>query len=223
MKKLGIIGGAGPLASSLLYEEVVRNCYQYGGIIPEMIILNFPFSRLLSKREAGNHRERVKAELGYCITQLEEMGAEVAVLACNTMHLLLRAIPHGTIHFAGLPEMVLEEAKNHQARRLLFLGTENSCRSGLYNQSEIEMVYPSAQEQRLVDAVIDHVLVGRLLNEDSAQISQLIHAISSRESLDGVVLGCTDLPVLHHHHAIACAMPIYDSIKIPSRRIRDLL
>lgn len=223
MKKLGIIGGAGPLASSLLYEEVVRDCYQHGGLMPEMIVLNFPFSRLLTRQEAGSHRERVKAELSYCISQLEEMGAEVAVLACNTMHLLLRAIPHGSIHFVGLPELVLEEAKSHQARRLLFLGTENSCRSGLYNNPEIEMVYPEAEGQKIVDAVIDRVLKGDLLSEDSEQLSQLIRTISSKESLDGVVLGCTDLPVLHHHHALACAMTIYDSIKIPSRRLRDLL
>jgi aspartate/glutamate racemase len=223
MKKVGIIGGAGPLASSLLYESVVRNCYLNGGEIPEILILNFPFTRCLTKEEEATNVDCLLGELSYCIAVLEKHGVEMGLLACNTMHLFLKMLPQSLVEFKQLPELVLEEARENNACRLLVLASQNSCRLGLYRDPEIMMVYPSEVMQRVVDKAIDNVLSGIVSAEDSLAIGRLIQQVSTETTFDGVVLGCTDLPVLHHHHPITSSCPIYDSIKNPSKRIRGFL
>ena len=223
MKKVGIIGGAGPLASSLLYESVVEDCYLHGAEVPEMLILNFPFTRCLTKAEEAENVPRVLKELSYCISVLEKQGIEIGLLACNTMHLFLRMLPKSLVEFKELPELVLEEAKQANARSLLILASQNSCRLGLYYDATMTMVYPSEESQRIVDHAIDKVLCGKMSAEDSLAMSRLIQQVSTKIDIDGVVLGCTDLPVLHHRYPITSPCPIYDSIKNPSKKIRGLL
>lgn len=223
MKKFGIIGGAGPLASSLLYESIVHDFYQNGGTIPEMIILNFPFTRCLTKDEKTHNDACVLKELYYCITSLEQHGVDIGLLACNTLHLFLRMLPSPIVEFKSLPELVLQEAKKKKAQSLLILGSQNSCRLKLYQDPSIAMVYPSEEEQQTVDRVIDRVLQGVISIEDSLSLSQLIFQIESKIKFDGVVLGCTDLPVLHHRHPLLSPCPIYDSIKIASTQIRSFI
>lgn len=219
MKKIGIIGGAGPLASSLLYESIIQECYCLKIAVPEIFILNFPFTRCLTSIEKENNAHQVLGELSYCVQRLEEYGVEIGLLACNTLHLLLRQLPLSIIKFYALPDLVVNTAKGAGVQNLLILGTQNSCSLGLYQDSAIQMIYPHQDDQACVDGVIDRVLEGVVKGADSQLIGQIIERVSLLVKIDGVVLGCTDLPVLHHHYPIPSKYSIYDSIKLPAKII----
>lgn len=223
MKKIGIIGGAGPLASSLLYESIIRGCYEAKVTVPEMFILNFPFTRILTEKEKQSSSSIVTEELAYCVQCLERCGAEIGLLACNTLHLVLKQLPTSIVKFHALPDLVLKEAVEDNANALLFLGTQNSRLSGLYQRSPIRIVYPSTSDQRNIDDIIDRVLEGSLLEADSLLIGQMIERAVLENTIEGVVLGCSDLPVLHHHYPVKSNVKIYDSIKLPAERIRRML
>lgn len=224
MKKLGIIGGAGPLASALLYETVIQESYAVRRRIPEIILINYPFTRGLSCKEGKENEKTIHSELKYCIQFLAKNQVEVGVLACNTLHLFLKKHIHPSIQFYHLPEIVVKAAKNQQHHRLLILGTQNSRHFNLYQQTEsMQTIYPSSSNQTMIDGVIDRVLEGKILKEDSSLISHVIEKTLEKESFDGVVLGCTDFPVLHHHFPIASSKPIYDSIKIPAKTLVGIL
>lgn len=215
MKKLGIIGGAGPLASALFYETLVHECYRLQLRLPEIIMLNYPFKRGLTPEENKKNGTAVREELSYCIDALEEGGAAVGVLVCNTLHLELAKIDRGAVQFLSIPELVLNTIK--KGSRLLLLGTQNTCSSSLYQQEDIKILHPLADGQKIIDQAIDHVLEGIISIEDAQLIEQVIR--TSLKEIDGVILGCTDLPVLHHHFPLQCDKPIYDSVKIPAKTI----
>jgi aspartate racemase len=223
MKRLGIIGGAGPLASALLYETLIQESYARGVQIPEIILINYPFTRGLSLTEKNENEKTIQDELNYCIKILLKNDVELAVLACNTLHLFLKSFSHLSIPFYSIPELVTDAAQKHQHHRLLILGTENTCCSGLYQHSGIQTVYPSEKNQKLINGVIDRVLEGKILRGDSVLVSHVIKDASRLNDFDGVVLGCTDFPVLHHRFPIASVKPIYDSIKIPAKTLVGLL
>lgn len=223
MKKLGIIGGAGPLASALLYETVVHEAYSLGCKIPEILLINYPFTRGLSQDEGRRNQQTLRSELLYCLEILADNGVKMALLACNTLHLTLKELNVGNICFQHIPEMVLKVAEEQKHNHLLILGTGNTCGSDLYRLPGIEVAYPSVEEQCKVGAIIDRVLEGKIRQEDGRSIEIIIKEISKRYVIDGVVLGCTELPVLHHHFPIKTALPIYDSIKIPAKKIVGLL
>lgn len=217
MKKLGIIGGAGPLASALLYEALIHESYLRGIAVPEIVLINFPFTRGLSLEEGRINQVSLTDELDYCVKFLIKNEVEIGLLACNTLHLTLMNLPLGSIQFYHLPELVLKAALDKKHHRLLILGTENTCRSHLYKKEGIQTVYPSLEFQKLLDEVIDRVLGGKVLREDADLITQVIQ--HSSNEFDGVVLGCTDFPVLHHRFPIQSDKPIYDSIKLSAKTI----
>lgn len=219
MKKLGIIGGAGPLASALLYETLIQESYARGLQVPEMVLINFPFTRGLSFDEGKENKISLINELGYCVQFLIKNGVEIGLLACNTLHLILRNIPQAPVQFYSLPELVIKAALDKKHLRLLILGTENTCRSHLYQHAGIQAIYPTSENQKLLDEVINRVLEGRVLKEDADLVAQIIRQISRSNDLDGVVLGCTDFPVLHHRFPIHSDQPVYDSIKLSAKTI----
>jgi aspartate/glutamate racemase len=89
--------------------------------------------------------------------------------------------------------------------------------------TDVEVIYPSAQDQFTIDAIIDRVLEGKILKKDSSLVSRIINRTLQNESFDGVVLGCTDFPVLHHRFPISSLKPIYDSIKIPAKTLAGII
>lgn len=217
MKKLGIIGGAGPLASALLYETLVRESYRLKSPCPEILLLNYPFTRGLTPEEKERGEEVVRSELRYCIEALEEGGAKVGLLVCNTLHLELAKAKVDQIRFLPIPTLVLEEIRSKGGKRVLLLATQNTSLSSLYDEQGVKIVRPSLEGQRVVDGAIDRVLEGKFFSEDAAAISELIDSFASE--IDGVILGCTDLPVLDHHCPLQTTIPIYDSVKIPAKTI----
>ena len=222
MKKVGIIGGAGPLASALFYQTVIQECYNQAQFVPEIHLLNFPFTRGLTSEEGLHNGTLLEKELQYCLDIFTLNGIEIGILACNTLHLYLNMLPK-TIPFVSLPETVMTEARTRGHHRILVLGTQNTCYSNLYCHQDLEVLYPPKMIQLDLDAIIDRVLQGKILQEDSHYVSKFIEEYSKTTSFDGIVLGCTDLPVLHHHFPIQAYKPLYDSIKIPAKKLRGLL
>lgn len=223
MNKVGIIGGAGPLASSLLYQKMVEESYRHALPVPEIILINYPFTRGLTLKEGEGNASILQKELRYCINQLAQQGVEIGMIACNTLHLYLDRLSIHSPLFVSLPQLVMEEAKKRGDQRLLLLATQNTCQSSLYKDQDLNFLYPPAQEQKEINRIIDRVLEGKVDLEDSRSISQIIDKLSSSLSFDAVVLGCTDLPVLHHRHPLLIDQPIYDSIEIPAKKLRGFL
>ncbi|MEN9654605.1 MAG: hypothetical protein RL235_717 [Chlamydiota bacterium] len=202
MKTLGVIGGAGPLASALFYESVVCECYRQKRPVPKMVVLNYPFARGLTEVESSQNSSSNRRAIEGCLATLADAKASVAVLVCNTMHLELRKIDHHGVVCTHIPELVMEEILRQGRRRVLLLASQRTGATDLYHHPDIEIVLP--EKQGIIDAVIDRVLEGTLLESDSGQLEELI--ASHGDAIDGVILGCTDLPVLHHRFPIKTAL-----------------
>jgi aspartate racemase len=226
MKKLGIIGGAGPFASALLYKEMVAHIYRQRreGIFPEICLLNFPFTRGLTSEESANNGGFIINQLQYCLDTLKSHRAEIAVIACNTMHAFIEDLDLKGIELISLPKTILSLAERHGKKKLLILATQTTQFYGLYEHQAIDMIYPLKEEQKTLDAVIDRILCGEVLRSDSELIAALIGCIHKRQHIDGVVLGCSDLPVLHDSYPlIGLSVPLFDSIKSPIGNIYQSL
>jgi len=223
MKKVGIIGGAGPLASALFYQTFIQESYLQALQVPEILLINYPFTRGLSMEEGEINEAVIEEELGYCIQSLELHQVGIGVIACNTLHRYLQLMPKTFITFISLPQIIVREALANSHKRLLLLATQNTCRFELYQHLDITLLYPPPNEQDLVDEIIDRILEGKVFKNDSILLSQMIARLGTSMNFDGVILGCTDLPVLQHYFPIHSSKPFYDSIKIPAKKLRGIL
>jgi aspartate racemase len=218
--KLGIIGGAGPYASSLLYHSIVKQAYTIQMQSPEIFLINYPFTRGLSVEESRISGPILHKELQYCFDCLFHQGVDQAIIACNTLHAFLEGTDLKGIQLFSIPQAVLKEAETNRIKRLLVLSTQTTAANGLYQHERIQTIFPKPEEQEIVDAVINRILEGKIKEADSKLLSRLIQGIFKETPFEGVALSCTDLPVLHHFYPLHFEQGmLLDSIQIPAQHI----
>jgi len=206
MKKIGIIGGAGPLASSLLLENIVHECYKQGckneTEFPEVILLNHPFSIDLCTQCTKDNRPLICNVLQSCVDRLVSDGAQLLAVACNTFHLFLDRVDTGNSRFVSIVHVALEAAQEQKLSRILVLGTSLTLRNGLYHHPTIECMVPAEEDHGVIEGIINRILAGKVIEEDALLLCSIIENLQQKYFFDGVVLGCTELPVLHKKHLL---------------------
>ena len=88
-KTIGILGGMGPLAGATMFTELLKQAQKdYGAEqdndYPRVILYSNPLESFDEKGQ-GDDAE-ISAELTKGIKVLEHAGAELIVVACNTVH-----------------------------------------------------------------------------------------------------------------------------------------
>lgn len=112
--KIGIISGAGPMAGALLYKKIIENYQtQWGAVqdqdFPEIALINYPFSAMLSGLESASNECRLRSELEICLVQLRNLGCKRVGIACNTLYAFLPPCLEG-IEIIDMPAISLQEA-----------------------------------------------------------------------------------------------------------------
>jgi aspartate racemase len=216
-ERLAIIGGAGPLASSLMYNCILKELYREKKEIYEMVIFNYPFTPPHACEDLSKYDDILLKELQSCVEDILSLKIKKAIVVCNTLHSYLDKIK-GDLSFIHLPKLVMEEICSNKLKKILVLGTTITINNGLYRHKSYDCVYPVEKDQLFVNQVIENVLNGKVLKIDGKILEYLILKIQKKEKIDAVVLGCTELPVLHHHFPLKLGCQIFDPIKIFSKQ-----
>ncbi len=220
-KQLGIIGGAGPYASALFYRRLLDELYKQGKEIGEMVIINYPFTHPHACETLEELDQKLCKELQQCTSLFMKVGIDQLVIVCNTLHAYLQEISP-KLSCLHLPQTVIQALREAKMSRVLILSSEVTKREGLYADPSYEAVYPNEEEQMQVNQAIQHVLEAHFLKEDAEALEKVVENISKREGVDCVVLGCTELPVLHDHHPLRTSCQLYNPIDIMVQHIGNM-
>lgn len=188
---------------------------------PEITMHSPPFSEYMLYIQNGDW-EKVGELMVKSANIVSKAGAEFAICPDNTIHekkaynLVLKRSPIPFIHIA---EVVAEEAKEKEFNQLGILGTKYLMRSEVYpealNKMEIKCVFPSEEDKLKIDKIIFTELVnGLFLEESRFYFNEIIRAFKE-SGCDGVVLGCTEIPLLIKPDD--CPLPILDSTRLLAR------
>lgn len=199
MKKIGIIGGISS-ASTLHYYETLHHLFytQYHHYYyPEMVIdsLNFQY---FTDLENENKMKEYKNYILKSFRNLERAGADFAIMAANSPHSVLEEIRKEIpITVLSIVDAVGQKAQSLGLKKLLLTGIGYTMRSSFYQMGlikyGIEIITPAVEEQKIINKIIFSELVINLVRESS---KQTFLKIISSYSVDGVILGCTELPQL---------------------------
>ncbi len=226
-KKIGIIGGAGPMSSCLLYKFIIQECQQKFGCkkdedFPEIVLINYPFSDVVSVQDVLGSKATIESELQFCIDKLKEYGVDVFVIACNTLHVFLDRLDFKNLRFLNIVKNTVDYVKQQNLKKLLILGTKATNKSRIYDNLGIETIYLQDLDQQKISQIICKILSGNFTQKDSDLISKIIYQKSKKEFFDGVVLACTDFAVLQEQFPIRLTeknILILDSLKILTEKI----
>ncbi|HOO70547.1 MAG TPA: amino acid racemase [Spirochaetota bacterium] len=203
MKTLGIIGGIGPQSTLDYYREIISGYRKISGSpdYPHIIINSIDMTGMLDLVARSDYPNLVRLLVSE-IEKLKRAGAEFALIASNTPHIVFDDVKRSSpLPLISIVEATAEKAQSLKLKRLLLLGTGFTMKSRFYadclSRYGISVSVPPEQEQKFIHEVIfDDLEEGIVIPEKKARVVALCAAIIEKESIDGIILGCTELPLM---------------------------
>jgi len=215
MKKIGILGGMSYESTIKYYDLILQNYYnRYNDYnYPEILIYSLNFQKVIDY-ELGNDKLKYIDYLMSGINSLQKGGADFIIMAANSPH----AVYDDLVTKAFLPILSIVEATAGKAlemglNKLLLLGIKFTMQSSFYQRifenSNMQVITPVDIEQDLIDQIIfDELVIGEFKNESKQKLLEIIH----NYKVDGVILGCTELPLIFHKNDTS--IKLLDTIEI---------
>ncbi|MFA6506100.1 MAG: aspartate/glutamate racemase family protein [Treponemataceae bacterium] len=228
MRTLGIIGGTSWESTAVYYRlinEGVRD--KLGGLhSAHLVLASVDFQEYADNMAAGRWDE-VEAGLFGEADRLLAAGVDAILIASNTMHLFADSIAART----GLPLIHIADAaavaiKGAGVRRVGLLGTRPSMEKGFYKERlsrmfGIEAVIPEEDDRREINRIIfDELCCGVFEEKSRRRLLGVIAALRSA-GIEGIVLGCTELPLAIKQSDID--LPLWDTMGLHAGAAVDFL
>jgi aspartate racemase len=203
MLRIGIVGCSAP-GAALCYQTIIsEGIRELGHHRHPAVTLHTPsLSDYMDHLEDGSEDwEKAAQPISESIDVLRMAGAHFAVCPDNTIHEGIDLIRAGfSLPYLHIAEVVAEQARLRGMQRLLILGTRYTAASSYYGRAlsghGIEHVMPDEDEVAELDRIIWEELYWHKLEPGSRRYYQLVIERHAREGCDGVVLGCTEIPLL---------------------------
>ncbi|HUO87662.1 MAG TPA: aspartate/glutamate racemase family protein [Rhizomicrobium sp.] len=228
MKTIGLLGGMSWESSTTYYQLINREVQKrLGGVHSARIVMHsFDFGEIAPLQSAGRWEE-ANARMAEAAKALVGAGAGFVVMCCNTMHSataeIERAIAVPFLHIADPLGRAIREAG---MTKVALLGSRHTMaqdgiiRGRLRDRYGISVLVPDGDDFTEVDRVIYEELVrGRFPDSSRATCRAIMAGLAGRGA-EGIVLGCTELPLLVTSHD--AAVPLFDTTTLHALAAVDL-
>jgi aspartate racemase len=202
MKTIGLIGGMSWESSleyyRILNEETKRILGQTHSA--DCLMYSFDFDEVEKLQRRGDWDELTKLMVNRAL-DLKHGGAECIVICTNTMHLMAGAIKTAT----GLPLIHIADEtgkaiKEKGLNKVLLLGTKFTMEGDFYKEKlkyyEIETMIPNEADREIIHQIIYNELILGVFSDESREKYKVIIEKLAKEGAEGVILGCTEIPLL---------------------------
>ncbi len=226
MKTIGLIGGMSWESSKVYYEFLNRRTQELlgGSHSSKNIMLTVDFAEIEKLSFEGNW-EAIGDRMKIAAKQLERAGADLIVLCTNTIHLVSDHITQNVdIPFIHIADATAEAIKEKGLRKVGLLGTaftmEKDFYKGHLNENHgIEVITPDAKDRKVLQDIIYNELVKGIFTEASkTKCLEIIERLLIA-GVEGIILGCTELPLLIPENEVQ--VPTFDTSKIHAYQAVD--
>jgi len=201
MKKIGILGGMSYESTIKYYDLILQNYYNsYNDYnYPEILIYSLNFQKVIDY-ELGNDKPKYIDYLMSGINSLQNGGVDFIIMAANSPHAVYDdLVQKADVPILSIVEATAEKAFEMRLNKLLLIGIKFTMQSSFYQRifenSNMQVITPVDIEQDLIDQIIfDELVIGKFKNESKQKLLKIIH----NYNVDGVILGCTELPLILH-------------------------
>jgi aspartate racemase len=219
MKVIGLIGGMSCESTAHYYarlNERVRAAL--GGLhSAEILMWSVDFAPI-AERQADGRWQEAGAQLGAIAKRLEGAGAEVIVLATNTMHKVADAIEAAIgIPFLHIADATAAKIREAGKRRPAIMATRFTMEQDFYTgrlreKFDLDPITPDQSDRALVHQIIyDELCVGRVTETSRAAYVEVAKRLAAKGA-DCLVLGCTEVGMLLNEGN--SPLPIFDTTLI---------
>lgn len=219
MKVIGLIGGMSCESTAHYYarlNERVRDAL--GGLhSAEILMWSVDFAPIAEMQTEGRWQEAGN-RLATIARRLEGAGAEVIVLATNTMHKVADVIEAAiSVPFLHIADATAARIREAGKRRPAIMATRFTMEQDFYTgrlreKFGLDPVTPDEADRALVHRIIyDELCVGRVTETSRAAYVEVARRLAEKGA-DCLVLGCTEVGMLLNEGN--SPLPIFDTTLI---------
>lgn len=222
MKKIGLLGGMS-CESTIEYYKIINSEIRkaFGGCSSaELVIESFNFKEIETMQFEGRWND-LGEKLSLAAQNLEKAGAEYIVICTNLMHKVAPIVQSNiSVPLIHMVDSVAQEIQKQKFDTVGLLGTiftmeEDFYTKKLYEEYGIKTIIPGIEDRQKVSEIIYNELCQGIITEESKQKYLEVIDKMKEEGAQGVILGCTEIPLMIQEASI----PVFDTTKIHAKSI----
>lgn len=222
MKTIGMLGGMSWESTleyyRILNEETKRLLGESHS--SDCLMYAFDFDEVERLQHENNWNELTQLMVEKSLN-LKKGGADFIVICTNTMHVVAPVIEKKT----GLKVLHIAEATGQSIvkkglKKVALLGTKFTMEGSFYKDIlkdiyGVNVIIPSDEDRNIIHRVIyDELVKGQFLDESREKFIKIINELME-SGAEGVVLGCTEIPLLIKKEHVQ--VPIFDTLTIHAK------
>lgn len=219
MKTIGLIGGMS-WESSLEYYRIINETakLKLGGLhSAKCIMYSVDFEEIEVLQHQGKWDELANI-MANVAEKLKNGGADFIVICCNTMHKAASDIEDKVgLKVLHIAEATGKEIIQNGMKKVGLLGTKYIMEQDFYKKFlkekfNIDVVIPDECERELVhDVILNELCKGVIDASSKRKYVKIINNLTLKGA-EGIILGCTELPLLIKPEDVN--IPIFDTATI---------
>lgn len=219
MKTIGLIGGMS-WESSLEYYRIVNETVKekLGGLHScKCLMYSVDFGVIEALQHQNKWDELTKLMIE-AAQNLKHGGADFIVICTNTMHKMAPEIETATgLNFLHIADVTGAAISKDQIQKVGLLGTRFTMEGDFYKKRlkdnyDIEVIIPEDADRQIIHDIIYNELCLGIIKDDSRQkYIDIINKLCANGA-EGIILGCTEIPLLIKQSDVL--IPVYDTTKI---------
>lgn len=223
MKLIGVIGGMS-WESSLAYYRIMNETVKHrlGGFHSARVLLHSVDFHEIEALQAAEDWSAAAEMLSAAAVALEKGGAEMIVIATNTMHKVAPEIAAAVgIPLVHIADAVAEfiAAQNLQSVGLLgtrFTMEQDFLKGHLEKIYGLSVIIPDETDRiRVHDVIYNELCLGEINAASKREYLEIIARLK-RAGSEGVILGCTEIPLLVRQEDVE--LPLFDTTTIHAQK-----
>ncbi|ALX48440.1 aspartate/glutamate racemase family protein [Lentibacillus amyloliquefaciens] len=204
MKQAGIVGGLGPESTVDYYESYIQKYQERmnsNQTLPEFYINSINMYNIF-KYISEDRLDDLSAYVGGAAKKLENIGADFVIVSANTPHIVFNQIRERvSVPMISIVEATYEKADEMELNNVGLLGTKFTMERDFFKKpfigSDKKITVPSEEDQQFIHQRIVDELENGIVKEDTKKaFVEIGNKMIAEEKLDGLILGCTELPMI---------------------------
>lgn len=204
MPKLGLVGGTGPESTVEYYQAIIKRYQEKTGNpkeLPEFLVSSVNMYKIFELLDR-DEMEGLTDYLAKAVNDLQKAGAEFAVLAANTSHIVFEAVRKKVeIPMISIVEETYRETERLGLGNVGLLGTKFTMENQFFKEPFLanskKLAVPNLEEQKFIhEKIVEELEKGIVEPETKKAFLKIVSEMAEREKIDGIILGCTELPML---------------------------
>ena len=218
MKTIGIIGGTS-WESTVEYYRILNETVKkkLGGLhSAKCLMYSVEFQEISDLMQAGDWKA-ISVRMQEIANMLKSGGADFLIICSNTLAAPAPEIEKNIgIPVHSIAEATAKEILGMKLKKIGLLGTKYTMEGSYYKDTlrkyGIETIIPERGEREAINSIIFNELCLGILKESSREILKNIISKLQSKGAEGIVLGCTEIPLLVKQEDVI--IPVFDTMTI---------